>query len=363
MSISKGAEKLNRYLKSARMAASGTDPVICVVGNEAADLDSMASAVVYAYHRATRGASALPLINIPREDFKLRTEAVYLFEKAGVDLQALIFADEIDLGALKSAGRLSLVLVDHNRPAKSHATFTDVVTGVIDHHADEGLFQDAAVRVIEPVGSAATLVAREMLGGDVSELDEGIATLLLGTILLDTVGLDPDAGRVTPGDQEIADRLLALTGADQKQLFDALQREKFNVSALDSSDLLRKDYKEWQMGDLRVGVSSVLLSISDWLDKDAALSRSLGTYAAARKLDLLLAMNAYTSPSFTRELVVYCPDESVRNRVIPFLEGGDLGLTPISSGAIDSDTRLYAQGNAGISRKKLQPILSDFLGK
>jgi exopolyphosphatase len=269
--------------------------------------------------------------------------------------------EDLDLAAFHSAGKLRMVLVDHNRPAGSHDEFFDTVEGVIDHHADEGLFTDVSIRVVEPVGSAATLVARAILKENAAALEESSALLLLGTILLDTVNLDPEAGRVTPEDQAIAEKLLALTDANQQELFDSLQREKFNVSALDSSDLLRKDYKEWKMGDLQVGVSSVLLSIGDWLKKDANLSESLATYARSRKLDLLLAMNAYTNPEFTRELVVYCPDTQLRSKVVPFLEKSELGLSPIASGTVDEATALYSQSNKGISRKKLQPLLLSFL--
>ena len=361
MSLVKGAEKLNGFLRTAKETIDSKDTVYCVVGNEAADLDSMASAVVYAYHRAGGGDAYVPLINIPRADFKLRTEAVYLFERAGVDPAGLLFADEIDLQRLYESGKLKIVLVDHNRPAASHQEFRDVVTGVVDHHADEGLFSAAPVRIIEPVGSAATLVAREMLKDSGDRLEEGSALLLLGTILLDTVNLDPEAKRVTPEDQDAADKLLALTGADQQELFEDLQREKFNVSALDTADLLRKDYKEWSMGNLRVGISSVLLSVEEWLNKDGTLSDSLATYARSRGLDLLLAMNAFTNPEFTRELVVYCPDKPVREKVVTFLEGSDLKLDSISSKGVDEATSLYKQDNVAVSRKKLQPILAAFL--
>ena len=48
-------------------------------------------------------------------------------------------------------------------------------------------------------------MAEKMLTMDV--MDSQIASLLLGTILLDTVNLDPRAGRVTDKDKEIVQRL------------------------------------------------------------------------------------------------------------------------------------------------------------
>ena len=364
MALAPGIEKLRRYLETARESNTRSTTVHCVLGNEAADLDSMASALIYAYYTAG-GASAkpqssvVPLIDIARADFKLRTEAVYLFAEAGVDPAQLLFADDLDLDALHKAGALELTLIDHNKLSAARQQFSDCVTGIIDHHKDEGLFSSAAPRIIEPVGSAATLVA-ELILGKQELLETGSATLLLGTILLDTVNLDPKAERATPRDQQIVDTLLQLTGADQQKLFDKLQQEKFSVSALDSADLLRKDYKEWTLGPKQVGIASVLLPIEAWLKKDPALSESLAQFAQAHSLDVLIAMNAYTNPAFTRELAVYCPDQELRTRLLGFLKGSELQLKPIGSSATDPATALFAQGNLAYSRKKLQPLLAEF---
>jgi exopolyphosphatase len=365
MALQTGVGKLNRFLETVRGTIASSDLIQCVIGNEAADLDSMASAVLYAYSKA-HDASAdskttyVPVINVPREDFKLRTEAVYLFQEAGVNPQWLIFSDEIDLASLKMAGKLKIALIDHNRLASVQESLTDCVTEIIDHHKDENLFASASPRVIEPVGSAATLVAEIILNQGKDLLDEGSAKLLLGTILLDTVNLDPEAKRATPKDQQIVDKLLALTGVNRQQMFDKLQAEKFNVSALDTSDLLRKDYKEWKLGAKQVGFASVLLPVAEWLKKDDHLSASLSDYAGARNLDVLIAMNAYTDPQFTRELVVYCPDEALRTRLLAFLTESDLQLSAIPSDSVDSSTALFAQGNLAYSRKKLQPLLDGF---
>ncbi len=364
MSDSDKTETVNGYLSSVRNGIESTATVHCVVGNEAADLDSLASALMYAFFKAVQnagdGVQYVPVAAIPRNDFKLRTEAVFLFSQAGIDVDSLFFADDIDPKALHADGRLALTLIDHNKPTGAYAGLEDAVVGVVDHHADEGLFENASPRVIEPVGSAATLVARMILDQNKALLDSNAAKLLLGTILLDTVNLDPEAGRVTPEDDAVAAELQKLGDKSRQELFDKVQQEKFNVSSLDSPDLLRKDYKEWELGNYRVGISTVLLSVQEWLRKDASLSDALSQYCTARKLDVLLAMNAYTAPEFTRELVVYCPDGSLRERLLGFLKNSDLELSPIESGKTDEATALFSQGNLGKSRKKLQPMLAEF---
>jgi exopolyphosphatase len=366
MSGVQGMKRVEEFLQSARGRAK-QGVVHVVMGNEAADLDSMASALVYAWYRSETmkpaGEVCLPFIPIPRADFKLRTEAVFLFQEAGLSPDKLLFLEDLDLPALHKEGRLKLVLVDHNKLASAQAGLAEAVEEILDHHQDEKLYPRAASRVIEPVGSSASLVAEKILRDIPRLLEPDCARLLLGTILLDTVNLDPKAGRVTPKDSQMAEKLLALSGAGQKELFDRLQFEKFNVAALDSADLLRKDYKAYTAGKIRYGMSSVLISADAWARKDARLAEELARYAAAGKLGLLVVMIAYTEPEFRRELLVYSPDEKLHKIFLEFLNSKDLDLKPINPESLRASARLalFSQANASYSRKKLQPLLQDFL--
>lgn len=366
-------ERLNSYLAGMKEAFTTDRTLHFVMGNEASDLDSMASSVMYAYlshetHTDAGGHAFIPLINIPRADFKLRTEAVYLFSAAGVAVDHLFFSDEVDLDRLQGNDRLRLTLIDHNKLASSQERYEGSVVEIIDHHDDEGLYPKIEHRTIEPVGSAATLVAEKILQNREELIDEGTGKLLLGTILLDTVNLHPEAKRATPKDEKIAGRLLTKTGATQKKLFDKLQFEKFNVSALGTYDLLRKDYKEWQMGAIKCGISSVLMPLKQWIGKDPVIVKGFDSYLKERGLDLLLAMNAYTDPEFHRDLALYSPDQNLRKRVISHLESKELGLEEFDPGEIDpgeiegsENISFFAQGDLSKSRKKLQPILNEYL--
>ena len=74
-----------------------------------------------------------------------------------------------------------------------------------DHHKDQWPANLKVNKKIELVGSCSTLVAEKLLTLDA--LDSQMSSLLLGTILLDTVNLDPRAGRVTDKDKEIVKQL------------------------------------------------------------------------------------------------------------------------------------------------------------
>jgi exopolyphosphatase len=353
------AAELLAFLVETRAAVKEGRVRRLVLGNEAADLDSMAAAVGCAYALSAARPDepvSVPVINIPRADYKLRTEAAYLFSAAGIPVESLTFADELDLERLAGVEGTEIVLVDHNVLAAGQQGLARAVVGVIDHHKDEGGFADARPRIIEPVGSACTLVGEALLGDAGAVVEPGLAKLLAGTILLDTVNLDPAAQRATPKDGAIVAQLLAICGADRDALFERLQFEKFNVASLDTVDLLRKDYKEYQLGAVRCGIASVLLPIARWQAKDPELTASLAEFAAQRGLDALLAMNAFTDPEFRRELVVWTADEALHARLTGFLESSDLGLEQQSGGG--PRVAFYSQHNAAYSRKKLQPLLS-----
>lgn len=355
------------YLKGLKDNISYDKPATIIVGNEAADLDSMASAVMYAYYLSLGDESSnpFPLINIPRADFKLRTEAVFLFHEAGVNPDDLLFSEDIDLVKLKEKKLLSLVLVDHNKLSTGHSELKSCVTGILDHHDDENDYPKGIKTDIRPVGSGSTIVGEFFINNQSDFIKGSIGILILGTILLDTVNLDPAAGRVTGDDKLVADRIIEITGLESGTLFEKLQFEKFNVSSLGSYDLLRKDYKEWQMGSVKCGISSVLLSIEQWIEKDSDIVNACDKYLKERNLNVLFAMNAFTNPEFTRQIVAYIPEEKLREKAMDFLEASDLGLTVIDTSSLKNmnGCAFYEQSNLGISRKKLQPLLNEYFDK
>ena len=82
---------------------------------------------------------------------------------------------------------------------------------VSERHKDEiWTGKDTIKKTIEAVGSCATLVAEKLLKTCPSLLDKQVATLLLATIALDSVHLDPRAGRATEKDCDVMERLQSL---------------------------------------------------------------------------------------------------------------------------------------------------------
>ncbi len=352
---------IQNYLSSVKQRISDTRLV--VLGNEAADLDSMVSAVVYGYLLAQQSPqlTVLPVMSIPRADFFLRSEVLFLFDAAGINLDDIIFSDEVDFDKLLV--HADLVLVDHNKLEVNLQKYSNKVIGILDHHKDEGLYTSAVPRIIRTIGSTATLVAMEFSKLGVT-MGQDLAILLGGAILLDTVNLSTAAGKVTNADREVAAKILPFFPMPRQELFDKVQSRKFDVQGLSTNELLRKDYKAYQVGGLQYGIASVHLSVRQWQVMDSDLETAFSEFAANRKLDLLIAMNSHNSPDFNRELIVFWQTDDGQMKLFKYLQDNRLALTPLTrvnqKQLNDAGITLYSQGNSAISRKKLQPLLEKF---
>ncbi|KAJ8267489.1 hypothetical protein COCON_G00126610 [Conger conger] len=155
-----------------------------VLGNEACDVDSMVSALSFAYFlfktSGSAGRTPVPVLNIPRADFPLRTDSVFLLRESGLAQQDLVFRDEVDLPRLHRAGRLALTLVDHNVLPSTDSDLEGAVVEVIDHHLQERVPSPSCPVTIETVGSCATLVAERIVQKAPEIVDGQVALLLYG---------------------------------------------------------------------------------------------------------------------------------------------------------------------------------------
>ena len=287
---------------------------------------------------------------------------MYLFEQAGINVEDLVFADEVCLDSL--FGQAELLLVDHNMLGLSWQRYSEKVAGILDHHKDEGLYPDLSLRIVTTIGSTASLVAQEFVKAN-TPFTDAIAILLYGTILLDTVNLQDKAGRVTAADKEMAALLEPFSPLPRETFYDLIVNAKYSIAGLSSNDFLRKDYKEYQLGGIRLGIGSASLDITDWYALDPMFAEAFEEFMKRRSLDLLLCMTAYRKGGFGRDLVIYAPSQELLGQLARFLQGKGLALKElVLEGFIPPDSGymgLYRQENLDISRKKLQPFLAEFI--
>ncbi|KAF8892961.1 hypothetical protein BD779DRAFT_1669977 [Infundibulicybe gibba] len=254
-----------------------------VMGNEAGDLDSLASAIAYAWilSNAATPTPAVALIQTPPADLALRPENTHALSLAGVSDPPSALLTPSTLPALHPT--TPIALVDHNALGPAFPRPGNVIA-ILDHHADEGQHPNASPRI-------------------------EIAALLLSAILLDTGGLKP-GGRALDVDRAAASALAAhagllsdaLTGEIHetpalRELTGALEQHKANVAHLTPSQLLRRDYKEYDFvhggATVRVGLASVPLGLSKWAG-EGALRAAAETHMQTRSVGVLGVLTSFS---------------------------------------------------------------------
>ncbi|EGD73112.1 hypothetical protein PTSG_04826 [Salpingoeca rosetta] len=322
-------------------AASPATKLSVVLGNESADLDSVASALCLAFVRTRRqqtdeGSPIIPIVNVSRADLPLRTEVTFVLEKLGIDAGDLVCRDEVDLAGFAAAQSLDVTLVDHNRLA-GHQTFLQpFVTHIVDHHVDEHDF-DPSVSTIEMIGSCSSLVARQY-----------------------TVNLDRSKGRTFDTDEAAAALMKPFCDVDADKWFSAIQEAKFNCAHLTTMQLLRKDYKEIGARKATVGFPAVTMDLQQLVQKERFLE-DLEEFRCSHHLDLVVIMSTVFAPEFARQLALYT-HASLRATawwpaIVEALEGnGELQLERLALESPDS-LIAYQQHNIKKSRKAVLPFV------
>jgi exopolyphosphatase len=413
---------LSQAKRQLQQASKSDATTAFVVGNESADIDSIASALVYGYiqssHPEARRSNivTIPLTNIPARDLALRPELTTLLSHANLLPSDLITLD--DLPPNLPANKTSWTLVDHNALtgtlATTFANDSSNITGCIDHHDDESFIPaTASPRVITKAGSCSSLIANHLhdpwvqlalfsssigaANGQQSYLviddtaytstwDAQAALLALGAILIDTQNLT-STHKVTPHDERAVRSLEAFVNMspklgpkyDRETFYSRLDAAKSNISSLSLPDILRKDYKSWSDGGLELGVASVVQGLEFLRGKAGAeadqgginaLVRACGDFAKERNLGLFAVMTAFTNDkgAFERELLLISVEEGKATEAAErFVEKskGELKLVDLIEGSGDEKDGgvvwlgVWRQENLEASRKRVGPLLRE----
>lgn len=382
---------LSAFLANARAAltapaAQRANPLTFVVGNESADLDSLCSAVVYAYLRTTTPQNAtlhIPLSNLPRADLALRPELTAALAHAHLQPSDLLTLDELPESLDPKSTRW--LLVDHNALTGTllERGFDSSVVGCVDHHVDEGkvpLDTGAEPRVIEKTGSCSSLVARYCReaweGAARTETDAHVARLALAPVLIDTGNLEAE-DRTTRTDVQAAEFLetfLRGSGYARDAYFEEINEKKEDLAGMGLRDIFRKDYKQWQEPGGLLGTSSVPRGLGYLLEdkaegKPGFLVEEFQKWAVEKKLDVASIMTTlHEDGQFKRELLVWALHEGTVKAVEEFerVNKEELQLEPWGEGKLDKVgdgqwRRAWRQGNIVHSRKRIAPMLRDAL--
>lgn len=295
------SDELNQKKKSflGRFNKSPSDNdsnVVLIMGNEAGDTDSFASAILLSHLLSTsdrfrdrfpKETQFVPLMQIYRKDLALRAENEYLLDLFHIDQHDLLFLD--DLPGLQDMERngISLGLTDH--PSLSgywqpSSVFAEKVQVLVDHHADAGSHKSAALRVLMgpengAVGSACSVVV-DLFQGDQSlkNLSTALVDFALAAILIDTDDLRPTPrGKATQTDLQAAKTLL------EKSSFSAQDQEQSNNVIVQLDSLKSTGDAEGVEEDVKIQSNTAVGSVSVDIRKSASQYYQV---LSAKKLDV-----------------------------------------------------------------------------
>lgn len=303
------------------------------------------------------------------------------FSRVGVDPANLLSVSDLPTAPALQPSKFALV--DHNRILPS---LNGTVHAVLDHHEDEQQHLDANPRVIQPVGSCASLVTLhfgDKWGAEPSENLQSVATLLLAAILIDTNGLKK-GGKATSTDFQAAQMLIPhttlsaasstikaetpLPGAVEK-FSRELADTKGSVEHLSVKDLFRRDYKEYAIVDTKVGLSTVPLDLKKLLKRDSAqFWDDLDEWMSEQKLDILGILTTYRSErrrKHRRQLlfVVQPMHPELEKKIFDGIGGSEELQCEERriAGLGKHRARCWRQGNVKATRKAVAPLVKNLI--
>lgn len=361
--------KLMKYLSEAKSAMVTCPQTLHVVmGNEACDLDSAVSALLYAFllHSLQEEKRMIvPVLNIPREDYPLKTEVTYWLDKHNIHPNHLIFRNELDL-TMKKTSNVMLTLIDHNVLSVNDSNLEGNVISILDHHTLEWPNPESVKDgvVIDMVGSCATLVTEDILKRLPEILESTVVSLLYGTIILDTVNLSEAAKRVTEKDIEMCRQLESCLSPspDSTKIFKELTTAKSDVSHLSSEQLLRKDVKIAENNGVRVAVASVPMLVKAYLERPD-ISSAVAHHSEKENYNILVIMGIVISgDNVCRDIAIFSNNADLKMKMEHHLCNageGILQLVPLPTQV--EGCVAYEQENHAASRKVVLPFIREWL--
>jgi manganese-dependent inorganic pyrophosphatase len=188
---------------------------------------------------------------------------------------------------IKNVSGKKIFLIDHNEIEHGGKGMQKAeIVGILDHHRLGGIETMMPIFCrTEPIGSTSTLVFK-MFKEKGFAIDKKQAALLLSGIISDTLKfISPTT---TAEDKKIAKELEKISGQDIDNLSREMFKARFKVSKINLKDLLTKDYKEFKLGEKKVGIAVwETPSTQGIFEKKGKIINDLKKIKKRRKVDLI----------------------------------------------------------------------------
>lgn len=355
------ADTISSYLHSSKQdfeRLRGHSQVHFVMGNEAADLDSVVSSIAFAYLLQKENPNDLyiPLVNMQRHELNLRPDVLYILNNH-LSLDNLLFLNEASLEELHKSGLLRLNLVDHNVLTPRQRQYSSTVERVVDHHVDEKVqYPLLVMKNITVIGSTASLITEYFQKSIATKMNSDIALMLFAPILIDTNELK-NKDKTTQRDIDAVNYLQTYAEIPSKYC-ETIFDKKHNVDFLTPEMAFAKDYKAFLDDTILYGIASIPQSIYWGQTKVPELIPDLEKFAQERNLTfLILLMYNPDKEGPKRVLLVYSSTEELSSAFKNYVKDDEVLQEQFTLLTQVEDPRVLLYGsNKNTSRKQIQPM-------
>jgi len=251
--------------------------IIYITGHKNPDTDSICSAISYSNLKNRIGK----ILTKPIRLGTVSKETQFALTYFNVDLPELIE---------KAPDKMKLILVDHNEKSQSiNGLENTELLEIIDHHriADIQTSNPIYFRN-EPVGCTATIITNMFIENGLEPAKE-VAGLLCSAIISDTLLFKSPTS--TQADRDAVEKLAAIAGIDPEKYAKEMFKAGSSLLGKTADELFNQDFKEFHLGDLKLGVSQISTMDTEGLKPIKPEIMSLmNNKAAKEKYHLLVLM-------------------------------------------------------------------------
>jgi len=216
--------------------------IIHIIGHKSPDLDSVATAVCYAYLK-NKIDSTNEYVAKRAGDANVETKC--LFEKFGVAMPEL----------LSDATDKKIILVDHNEKEQTiDGSEKSEIVEIVDHHKMKFEYGRPIFIHIEPIGATCTIVFKMFKHRKV-ELPKELASIMLAAILVDTV--ITKSPTCTDRDVQAIKELSEIVGVDYQEFGMEIFKVRADVFGLSPEEILVNDYKDFDIHGNKIGIGQI----------------------------------------------------------------------------------------------------------
>nr|CAB3265204.1 protein prune homolog [Phallusia mammillata] len=369
MEVNQYLLKTNDSYRALKNAGIEKEYVHLVIGNESGDLDSFVSALTLAWfkHKVGKESSVyIPVMNICRKDLKLRTEISFMVAKIGINVDSLLFQNEVDWDFLTSFKQnFKVTLVDHNSLPRKLSFLEPHVVEIVDHHPVVTEIRPNISQNIKTIGSCSTLIAMETVKNvESAMIPDEIKLMLLSAILIDTCNFDPNVGKTTPEDVEVFEKLKAGKNADEvTEYYNQLNNAKFDVEGLTTTDIMLKDPKYLEK-DSHKSLFSTIHQTSDTFFQRDNVAETISEFCKANNytawISLLPTTRDRTNKPY-KPITIHTTDTRLRDEITSKLCASELlEVTVVSADELPftrEDFVFLRMYNCKASRKQVLPVV------